>query len=155
VELFGAGQIKVWEGILQDAPRTSGDILAMEPAAVGYQSTLSDDESVLCIPIDADMTAWGEPSAQRRTAFPSSQINQNGSAQLLPAGDPSGGDMPAISHAWATIDNHLDGANPDIAESAYGNQDIELGRIFLDFLSIKGIGAESGWENIVLAGADG
>jgi hypothetical protein len=151
IELFGAGQMKVWEGLLQQAPRTSGDKLLMDPAAVGYQSHLSDDNSAQCIPIDADMSAWGEPSAARRDAAKVAKINQNGQVALLPAGDPKGGSVPAIAHSWAQLNSSV--ASPDDCESWYDAQGVELGRVMLDFLNVKG-GSGGSWVNSVIAMVD-
>jgi hypothetical protein len=103
IELFGAGLQKVWGGRLQQAPRTSGDKLVIAPAAVGFQAHLSDDESAQCIPIDADMSAWGEPSARRKVEAKAYKINQNAQVQLLSAGDPNGGSVPAVSHSWGSM----------------------------------------------------
>lgn len=151
IEVFGAGQMKVSEYRLERAPRTSGDKLIMEPAANGYQVLLSDNEGARCIPIDADMSAWGEPSAARRVAFPTSKINQNGQVALLPAGDPKGGSVPAISHSWAQMNTSV--GSVDDCESWYDSSGIGLGRIMLDFLNVKG-GSGGSWATQVYAVAD-
>jgi hypothetical protein len=154
VELFGAGQYKVWEGTLQDAPRASGDRLVMTPAAVGYQSHLSDDESAQCIPIDADMTAWEGPSARRKEQYKAYGLNQNAQVELLPSGDPAGSGAPAISHSWSRI--NATGSSPttlDLAQSFYSSQGVELGRVMLDFANIKG-GSSPTWTTSISAGID-
>ncbi|HYJ22621.1 MAG TPA: hypothetical protein VEW07_11445 [Solirubrobacterales bacterium] len=156
IELFSAGQYKVWEGALHDAPRTSGDRLVISPAAVGYQSHLSDDESAQCIPIDADMAAWGEASARRRAEDPvPTDKFTNASVQLLPAGTPSAAEpksflaSPAISHAWSEISSK---SGRDLAESWYDSQGVEIGEVLLDFVNAKGLNSK--WANRLFAARD-
>jgi hypothetical protein len=151
LELRGVGGRPIWEGELQEAPRTSGDRLVISPAAVGYQNDLSLDESAQCIPIDADMSAWGEPSAAFRVFAEAYAINQNAQVALLPAGDPAGGGVPAISHAWSRINST--GAKPstrDIGQSWYDGGGVEPGRVMLDFVNVKGGGGGS-WVTAIIA----
>jgi len=153
LEIFGAGQLKVWEGRLERAPRSSGDILAMEPAAVGYETHLTDDNSVQEIFIDGDLTAWGEPSTRYRASNPAVQANTHSEVQLLPAGDPAAGGVAAISHSWTSMDNR-GGAEPDYAGNWYDGGGVPLGRVLLDWVNIRGIGVgDTNWLNIIGAGA--
>ncbi len=147
IQLFGAAQYKVWEGTLQDAPRTSGDRLVMSPAAVGYQSYLSDDESAREIFIDADMTAWGAPSTDRLVGVGSSQqTNANAQVSLVPAGDVNSPYGPSVDHKWAIIDN----TPADVAESWYDSGGIEIGRVELTFGAVvNSLGP--GWSTRVVA----
>jgi hypothetical protein len=160
IEEFGAGQFKVWEGTLQDALRTAGDKLVMDPAAVGYRSNLTDDESAQCIPIDADLSGWGDPSARRTNSWKAAKINLNAQVKLLPAGTPNEEEpksflnTPAIDHSWTQINNGA-GAEPDVAESWFDSNGIELGRVILDFLNIVGLGlGDVNWGNILWASTD-
>lgn len=159
IEVFGAGQYKISEYRLERAPRTSGDYLVMDPAAVGYQALLTDDEGARAIFLDSEMGAWGEPSARRRTSEEAKpfKLNVNAQVGLLPAGTPgvSGESQPsAIAHSWAQINNEA-GVHPDIAESWYDSGGIELGEVLLDFVNVKGLGVgDTNWNNIIQAALD-
>src|SRR3954451_10263541 len=148
IELRGAGQHTVWLGTLQDTPRTSGDKLVIAPAAVGYQDDLTLDESAQCIPLDSDMSGWGDPSAARKALSPGAKFNQNAQVQLLPAGSPETGGVPAISHSWANMNTTP--SSPDVAESWYDSGGIELGQVMLDFDNVKGDGGAP-WNTGVLS----
>jgi hypothetical protein len=150
IELFGAGQMKVWEGRLERAPKVSGDRLVVAPAAVGYEAHLTDDSSAQEIFIDSDMGAWGEPSTRRRASFATNvKLNQNAQSQLVPAGDPSGATSPSISHNWAQM-NNSGGAGRDAAESWYDGGGVQLGKVILDFINVKGP-PDTNWVNSVNA----
>lgn len=152
LKIYGAGRVQIGEYRLEDAPMSSGDYLVLSPAAVGYQAHLSDDESAQGIPLDSDMSAWGETSAARQVVVgATAKINSDGQVALLPAGDPAGGNVPAIQHSFGHISNAL-GAVPDVAESSYDSNGVELGKVMLDFVAAAGLGA--GWINRLLAGSD-
>lgn len=160
LEVFGAGGFKVSEYRLERTPRTSGDYLVMDPAASGYQVLLSDHEGARAIPLDSDMTSWGEPSASRRAmeALKAWKLNTNAQVSLLPAGTPNekGEAQPtAISHAWAAYNNNK-ATEPDVAESWYDGGGIELGEVLLDFLAVKGMApGDVNWNNDLHAATDG
>jgi hypothetical protein len=146
IEVFGAGQLKVGEYRLERAPRSSGDHLVMDPAASGYQVLLTDDEGARGIFIDADMSGFGPPSARRVKEMNGfGHVNQDGQSELLPAGDPKSGEI-SLAHKWATINGTA--AEPDDVESVYDAAGIELGKVLLDFINVKG-GGGSSWKNQV------
>lgn len=160
LEVIGAGGYKVSEYRLERTPRTSGDFLVMDPAASGYQVLLTDNEGVRAIFLDADMTAWGEASAERRKEHPTLGYG-NSQVRLLPAGTPSGesGTTPepssAISHAWSQMNNNGD-TEPDVAESWYDSQGVQLGEILVEFLRVKGLTpGDTNWNDEVYASEDG
>lgn len=62
----GPGGEIAWEGRLDSAARTSGDQMAISPAAVGWQAHLEDDKSAVVIYRDVDLSRWQGPSTQRR-----------------------------------------------------------------------------------------
>lgn len=129
VELFGAGQYKVWEGTLQDAPRSSGDRLVMDPAAVGYQSHLSDDESAQCIPINRDLSELQGPGTARQDAIRSIGFHPE-APSVSP--DVSNGMPSAISSTVGPItkpfwEMHLDGGGVPIGRIRFRYSSIGIG----------------------------
>ncbi len=66
IKVTGPAGETVGEYRLDSVPRTSGDQMAVTPAAVGFQAALDDDKFAREIYVHRDMTAWQEPSAQRR-----------------------------------------------------------------------------------------
>jgi len=147
IELFGAGQMKLGEYRLQQAPQTAGDKIVMDPAAVGYQAHLADDESARAIPLDADMSGWVEPSTAKKVAYPTNSYNTNAEVSLAPAGDPTTGAVPALVHEWKHLQTRP--GSEDVAESDYNAEGIELGQVMLDFLSVTGMGGN--WRQWVWA----
>jgi hypothetical protein len=152
IENFGAGQYPISEYRLERTPRSSGDYLVMDPAAVGYQVLLTDKEEARALFLDSEMGGWGDPSAEKRKDFAANQYNINAQVSLAPAGGTEATPTPAaIVHSWAQINNHAN-TNPDVAESVYDSGGIELGEVLLDFLSVIGMGGT--WDQIVWAAAD-
>ncbi len=152
VELFGAGQMPLSVYRLTRAPQVSGDKLSVTPAAQGYEGHLVDDNTAQEIFIDADQTAFGEPSARRRASFPAGdKVNQGGSVSLVPAGSPDPANpadhshVPAISHSWSEISS-LSGR--DSAESWYSSGGVPIGQVRLDFLNVRGLEpGDANWTN--------
>jgi hypothetical protein len=66
VQLLGAGNEIVWEGRVQELPRTHGDTFSITVSAVGWSSHLMDDPSFREIYVDRDLSNWREPSAARQ-----------------------------------------------------------------------------------------
>lgn len=69
VRVLGAGGQVLWEGRLESAPRSSGDQLAVSPAAVGHQAALEDRADCTAVFVDRDLSAWVGPSAARKEAL--------------------------------------------------------------------------------------
>lgn len=149
IELFGAGQAKIGEYRLQQAPQTAGDKLVMDPAAVGYQANLGDDESAREIFRDVDLGGWQEASARRRAT---ATDYFNGSTEILPAGDPNG------SNAWPALVHRMmeqTSAPRESVESWYDGAGIELGRVDHKFVNAKGMGSgDPNWNNQMVACKD-
>lgn len=152
LEIRGAGHQLISEYRLERAARNSGEYLTMDPAAFGYQGHLDDDPSAQGLPIDADMSQWGEVSAARKIAWSAAKLNQNGQVTLLPAGDPLGSGYPTLSHAFATLNTSA--ANPDVAESWLDTNGIEVGRVLVaKYNEAKGGGGGS-WITALFASDD-
>lgn len=58
ITVYDAAASIVGQYRLEGAPRTSGDQMAVSPAAVGWQAALEDDKSAKGIYRDADMSHW-------------------------------------------------------------------------------------------------
>jgi len=160
LEVMGVGRMPLGVYRLERAPEVSGDRVSIAPAAAGYETHLSDDNTAQEIFIDAEIGAWGETSAQRRAEVPGNKYD-NAAVQIAQAGTPDPANLtvfsrePAISHSWATMNNN-GGANSDVAESWYFSQGIELGKLMFDFSIIAGIsGGDSKWANQAYASQNG
>lgn len=160
IEVYGAGRMKLSEFRLERAPQISGDRLQVTPAASGYEAHLLDDSSAQEIFIDADIGAWGETSARRRAEVTTNKYN-NSQVSVLPAGTPDPANLssflrvPAISHAWSSINNN-GGANPDVAESWYDSLGVPIGKLMLDFAVTAGITpGDTAWNDQIFASIDG
>lgn len=79
ITLRGVGGEVAWQGRLDQAPRTSGDQIEINPQAVGFQATLDDDSSVRLIPIDQDFSQWLGAGIRRKLNMVSG-LNPDGSA---------------------------------------------------------------------------
>lgn len=64
----GVGAMTAWEGRVETTPSVSGDQMQITPAAVGWQSHLTDDNSVQELFVEIDMTQWQAPSLARQLA---------------------------------------------------------------------------------------
>ncbi|HEV2790829.1 MAG TPA: hypothetical protein VGV69_05980, partial [Solirubrobacterales bacterium] len=147
IELFGAGQMKLGEYRLQQAPQTSGDKIVMDPAAVGYQANLSDDESAREIFRDVDLGSWQEASARRRATAPE---RFGGTSEILPAGDPNGSNArPALMHSFTEM-----AAGTDAVENWYDANGIELGRVDHRYVNVKNMTPSANWLTRIVANTD-
>jgi hypothetical protein len=152
VELFSATHDRLWQGRLTRPGQSSVTSRTLTSVAVGYQAHLTDDESVQCIPIDQDMTAWGSPSTRQIADWSAASININGQVALLPAGDPAAGNHPAISHSWGQMNPSA--TNPDVAMSWYDSGGVDIGRVTVgEFVHVKG-GTGGNWITQVDAAPD-
>ncbi len=152
VELFGAGRRRLWQGRLQQAPRSSGDRLVMDPSAVGYQAHLSDYEGAQCIPIDADINAWGEPSTARRKQLIENGIRLMAATSVgLSSKDPEAV-VASIINDFTNVVSVA--ADTEAGESHYDSSGVDIGEVLYDFLGDLAGGAESAvWENTLMLGA--
>lgn len=130
IRQYGAGRDRpLREFRLQDAPKTSGDRLVMNPAALGLQAHLSDDESAQEIFIDADLGAWGDPSIQRRLNLGKENYPLSASAS---AGFHDAGETPAgIMFDFSGVQKEA-GNKPGNEQTYYGGG-VNLGRLLYDF----------------------
>jgi hypothetical protein len=66
VTIRGVGGEIAWQGRLEGSPRTWGDQSSVQPALVGWQAHLDDNNTARMIYVDADKTRWVGPSVQRQ-----------------------------------------------------------------------------------------
>lgn len=69
VEILGPGNEVVWEGRVQQLPRSHQDTFSIQVGAVGWSAHLMDDPSFREIYIDRDLSGWKPPSTTRRLAM--------------------------------------------------------------------------------------
>lgn len=85
IDIYGAGQRKIGEYRLERAPQITDERVVFDPSAVGYRTHLEDDKSAREIFIDADATAWGDPSAARMLALLQGTSSGAGRNQYAPS----------------------------------------------------------------------
>lgn len=66
MRIQGPGGESYWEGRLERAPRSSGDQIAISPAAVGNVAYLDDNKNALLLAVDRDVTHWQDATLLRR-----------------------------------------------------------------------------------------
>lgn len=69
LRVTGAGGQLAWEGRLEGTPRSSGDDMAINPNAVGWQAALEDDQTALVVYVDRDLGSWADATGARRLAI--------------------------------------------------------------------------------------
>lgn len=150
IEVFGAGQRKLAEYRLERTPRTSGDYLVIEPAAVGYQALLTDQEEVLEILIDSDVSGWTDVSAQHRSDAVKSGYPIVASAST---GFGDKGEVPASIVFDFTNVSMEEGRNENAEYSYYGGG-VDIGPILSGFQVLTGSKANASWNDILRASTD-
>jgi len=146
IRQYGAGRDRpLREFRLQDAPKTSGDRLVMNPAALGLQAHLSDDESAQEIFIDADESAWGDSSTQRRAdsikgGYPIVASASKGFADKGAA--PSG-----IIFDFTNVS--LEEGRNECGEQCYYGGDVDIGKIISGFRVISGPEGNASWADLL------
>jgi hypothetical protein len=123
VRVYGPGNRTVWEGRMQQFPRSHGTGFQIVPGAVGWSSHLDDFSAFREIYVDRDLTGWGAASVQRRVNILGSNFSSN-DASIVPD-DTTG--QPSLSTgfngAWTA------GSLP-ASEAWYNGQSIPLGSIY-------------------------
>jgi hypothetical protein len=66
VRIYGPGNQTLWEGMVAQLPRQSGDDLLVNVQCVGHSARLKWDTGFSQIYIDRELTRWEGPSAQRQ-----------------------------------------------------------------------------------------
>jgi hypothetical protein len=67
VKAYQPGSEVIWEGRIDKRPESEGERMVIEPAAVGHRVALEDRKGLVGPGfINADQSAWGDPSIQRR-----------------------------------------------------------------------------------------
>lgn len=79
IRVYGPGNRTVWEGLVQQLPKSHGDSFGTTPGAVGWSAALTWDPSFREVYVDRDMSHWTEATLLRRRAmaaggFPVGQI---------------------------------------------------------------------------------
>jgi hypothetical protein len=151
IEVFGAGQRKISEYRLERAPRSSGDYLVMDPAAVGYQTLLTDNEEALEIFVDSDVGSWGDPSAQRRSD------SKNAGYPLVAStstGFDDKGEAPAgIIFDFSNVS--LEEGRNEAGEQSYYGGGVDIGEVRAGFQVLAGSKGSAPWtDNLRIATDD-
>lgn len=152
IEVFGAGRMKVGEYRLERAPRSSGDVLAIDPAAYGFQSHLNDDESAQEIFLDKDLSAWGEPSAERRLQL------INAGIRLMAATSVGLGSVEFAALTAAVINDFTNvttvASDTEAGEADYDAGGVDIGKIMYDFKQLTNVAPTPNpdWENNLAIG---
>lgn len=123
----------VWEGRLDKKPKSDGERLLIEPAAVGHQAALQDRKGIIGPGfIDPDLSKWGEIPAQRRANLQGEGVDLNGFTSLVePAG---GGDDNASEPAGISFTSSaLKAEVQERGELVYFGGGVDIGKVLYDF----------------------
>src|SRR6185312_4244531 len=69
IQILGTGNKIVWEGRIQQLPRSHGDAFTITVGAVGWSSHLMDDPAFRQVYVDRDLSNWKPPSSARQIAL--------------------------------------------------------------------------------------
>jgi hypothetical protein len=105
----------VWEGRLEDAPKSSGNVLSVTPNALGWQAHMQDDNSVVYVYITRNLGDFGEASTARRIFIQADGKQMNGDfAVSSPTDDPALASQPSL---YTRFDEIISvGDKPNVAE---------------------------------------
>jgi hypothetical protein len=146
VQILGPGNKVVWEGRVQQLPRSHQDTFSIQVGAVGHSAHLMDDASFREIYIDRDLSGWGDPSTQRKlNLLGTGSYDYSKASMSLSAGGSSGG-KPAILVTFSEY-----GSLFEICEVVYYGGGVDIGEVKFDFIVPKA-GGEA--INLVLVALD-
>ncbi len=152
IELRGAGGYNVWGGRLEVAPRTSGDRLVMEPAAVGHRALLTDDESAQEIFLDGEMAPWGAPSTERLEQLSKAAIDLVAHTSVgLSSLDPE-------ALAAAVINDFTNTERREgravAGEADYDSGGVDIGKVLYDYRQLTSFSKDTNWRTDMALGTD-
>jgi hypothetical protein len=131
LRIYGMGGRTAWEGSLQEIPFHHADDTSIAPGATGHVSMLDYDPSFAEIYIDADLTKWGEPSTQRRTAMLEAGYSFAG-VEVHEGFQDAGTAGPAILFAFNNY-----GTATDVGEAWYYGNGVPLSKVLYDYIIPK------------------
>lgn len=149
-EVFGAGQRKLSEYRLERAPRSSGDYLVMDPAAVGFQALLTDNEDAMEIFIDSDSGGWGEPSSQRRQDAKNAGFPFVASASV--GFDDKGAAPAGVIFDFTNVS--LEEGRNETGEQCYYGGGVDIGSVTSGFQVLAGSKENASWLDILRVATD-
>lgn len=145
VQILRPGNKVVWEGRVQQLPRSHQDTFSIQVGAVGWSAHLMDDASFREIYIDRDLSGWGGPSTQRKINLLGSGYDYSKASMSISAGGSSGG-KPAVLISFSEF-----GSLIEICEAVYYGGGVDIGEVKFDFIVPKA-GGEA--INLVLVALD-
>jgi hypothetical protein len=149
IVIYGAGNKVLWEGFITQLPRTHQDAFSIVVGAVGYAAYLMKATGFRELYIDRDLSAWGEPSLQRRIDLSGGGYRFEGSASTGMQDPGSGGSEPGISLSFSTFDTNI-----EIGEAWYHGGGADIGEVRYDFLVPTGGSKDTDWNDQILLSSD-
>jgi hypothetical protein len=133
VELFGAGGRLIRQCRLERTPRSSGDYLTMDPAAMGYQVRLTDKEEAREIFLDSELGAWGDPPIERRKQLNEAKVDLAAAQSVIPGApnEPAG-----IGFDFANVETNSE--RVQAGEAWYDAAGIWINKVIYFFRAIGG-----------------
>lgn len=99
LRVLGAGADIAGEYRLERAPASTGDTLAIDPSAVGWQAALEDNKTCVMLYRDIDLSKWQGMSVQRKADLLASYSIADAAVEPQPAGMPAL--KAAVTGAWS------------------------------------------------------
>lgn len=129
VQILGPGNEVVWEGRVQQLPRSHSETFSIQVGAVGWAAHLVDDASFREIYIDCELSAWQAPSTKRQLDLLAGSYALSAGSQVAPSGS-EGSAGPTIVFDFTGVT-----ATPTFNEGQemwYPSGGVNLGHLLFD-----------------------
>lgn len=138
----------VWEGRLDKAPEVDGQRMSIQPAAVGHANALSDRKGLLVGFINAALSAWSDPSTQRRVNLGTSTRLD---ATTTMGWQGTGEKPPGIDFDFRSV--AAENEKHDRGEATFNSGGPDIGVLLYHFVRYLG-GSGSEWFTMARLSAD-
>lgn len=136
----------VWQGRVEETDRSGGDTEQIAVTAYGLGARLKDG-SFQEIFMDRDLSAWGEPSTQRRISLGSS-IRFEGA--LSTGAQDSGAAGPGLVFTYNTFDS----STTERGEAWYYGGGVDIGEVRTDVTRLVGEADDVNWVTLIRISPD-
>jgi Glycosyl hydrolase family 26 len=131
VEVYGPGVEVVGNYRIDKTPKSDGERMAIDPAAVGWSAGLDDDKAVIGPGfIDGRLSEWVEPSIERRLNLKTEGYELSASASS--GAQEGGASAPGLMFDFSGVTKTA--GNKPGAELQYFGGGVDLARLLFDFL---------------------
>jgi hypothetical protein len=142
--IYGPGVDEVWWGRIDKPQGSEGSQALVEPKGIGHLAALEDDSAVLGLGfINSDLTAWGDPSLDRKVALAKAGVKFAPSISVGWQGEEPGGAPPRLLMDFTNVETTAEA--PMLGYAVFNSNGVPIGRVLYELAVLTGPEVVAGW----------